>query len=92
MNGPGPTRPPRPQPRPSGGSFLTLLFAGLVALVVIVISVVFSFAWFVPVIAAIFGLGLFHYLAWGWWLGDMIRDEVETEAEEEKFWEQSGRP
>ena len=86
-----PSPPPPPGPRPTGGPFLALLFSGLAALLVIVVSVVFSFGWFVPVIAAIFGLGLFHYLVWGWWLGNIIRDEAKAEAEEEDFWEEGNR-
>lgn len=84
-------RPPAPEPRPARGAFLPMLFSGLVALIVIVVSVVFSFGWFVPVIAGVFFLGLFHYLAWGWWLGKIIRDDAADQAEEEKFWERGGR-
>ena len=29
--------------------------------------------------AAILLISLFHYLVWGWWLGGMIRREVEAD-------------
>ncbi len=36
---------------------------------------------FVLIGGAAFALPLFHYVVWGWWLGGMIREDVEEEEE-----------
>ena len=51
----------------AGGAMLTLLLATL--------------GWLGPilVLGAIFAVGGFHYVVWGWWLGPLIHREVESE-------------
>ena len=55
-----------------------LLLVVLLAVVIAVLGPVMATA----IVAFVGGLGalvLFHYVAWGWWLGDMIRRDVEAD-------------
>jgi hypothetical protein len=59
--------------------------AAVLGLLVLVVLALLSQGYFIPVMvvtAVMFGLMLIHYLAWGWWLGAMIRRDVEREEQE----------
>jgi hypothetical protein len=34
--------------------------------------------------ACVFALGALHYLVWGWWMGRMIREDVEAEESDDE--------
>lgn len=96
MNSSIPQQPPLEPPPPTEkrkppamlGCFSVLL-AGFLAFAVIVGLTVLStgllhltFALIAGV--AFFAYAFFHYVVWGWWMGDMIRAEAEEEEEEEE--------
>lgn len=87
----GAPRPADFPPRPAApaetrsGSLVPLTLAGL--LLVVVCAVLFfltlgGFAIVVIVGTLAFSMAALHYLVWGWWLGKMIRDDVEAEERE----------
>lgn len=78
-----PSRPPRPEPTQRRGSRLSLFFAFMFCLFVIStlsLLTLNAFGVVVGVAAVLFGVIGFHYFVWGWWLGEIIRRESETEA------------
>ncbi len=83
-------RPERPQPQQSRGSFMAIVMAGGVGLMLLAV-LIFLAAPLAPVVMAAVGfvfffaaMAAFHYVVWGWWLGDVIRDEVAAEEEAER--------
>lgn len=73
---------PDPSPPPSRGSFLPLLLAGALLLLVVVALAFMTFGYFALVVlvaAGVFGLGAFHYLVWGRWLTAKLLREAEEE-------------
>jgi hypothetical protein len=90
-NGRPPLEPESPVVRPSGerpktGAWISILLAGVAGLAICaaLFMLMLQFGGPLAVVAVlVFGLGgvvaLFHYLAWGWWLGQTIREEVEAE-------------
>ncbi|MBI84502.1 MAG: hypothetical protein CMJ81_15010 [Planctomycetaceae bacterium] len=74
--------PPDP-PSPNRGSLfpvlLAILFFSLVSLVLIFLTLG-SFGLILLAAGGLFLAAGLHYLAWGWWLGRVIREE---EADEE---------
>jgi hypothetical protein len=79
-----PTSPPErpPEPGPPRGSCLGVLMIGtLISVSLFALNLVMMG---IPSLVALIGgaillISLFHYLVWGWWLGGMIRREVEAE-------------
>jgi hypothetical protein len=68
------------------GSILSIILAGSLALAAVTGLVFITLGLFGPVLAIagiIFGFAALHYVAWGWWLPRMIRDEDEAEQEAE---------
>jgi hypothetical protein len=85
-----------PQHEPPAGpnqkrrSLLSLLMAGVLLLLTLaglsLLTIGFAplfGALVVLIVLAIGGLVAFHYVVWGWWLGDAIRREVEAEERNE---------
>ncbi len=54
---------------------LGLIFLSASLAPVVIAAVAFAFL--------LFGGAAVHYLIWGWWLGDMIREDVAAEEREE---------
>jgi hypothetical protein len=80
-----PIRPPPPEEAKPATSPLSILLAlGVLALICIVLF--FLTGGFFGLVLAIggvaFGFAALHYLVWGWWLGALIRRDVEDEEEE----------
>ena len=81
------SRPQRPEPQQSRGSFMAIVMAGGIGLMFLAV-LIFLAAPLAPVVMAAAGfvflfaaLAAFHYVVWGWWLGDVIREEVAAEEE-----------
>jgi hypothetical protein len=86
-----PAPPLRPQPGQTkqSGSLLGIFLAGVGALI---LAAVLGFL-MIPVAGVALGaaalvfvlvaLAAFHYVVWGWWLGGVIRDDVEAEERAE---------
>ena len=76
-------RPPRPEPpAPPKGSAIPIILAAILALVVGAILIVLTIGFFFNVMAAIailFGVAALHYVVWGRWLMNSVRDEVEAD-------------
>jgi len=82
----------RPRPaEPPGRSLLSIflaltlgvaLLSGLVLLTFAILGPLFLVAFMV--VGAIFFVIAMHYFVWGWWLGGIIRKEVETEEKEDE--------
>jgi uncharacterized membrane protein len=76
-------RPPRPEPpSPQKGSAISIILAAILALVVGAVLIVLTIGVFANVMAAIailFGVAALHYVVWGRWLMNSVRDEVEAE-------------
>lgn len=73
---PAPLPPPRPEKPPT--SFVPLLLAGLLALMVFVALFFLTLGLIGPVVVvglAIFGFGLLQYVLWGWWVSGILRNE-----------------
>jgi len=78
-----------PGSKPSKSSFSIILAGGALLLGIAVLSVLMA-----PVGAVLFaiiglvlfltGLAAFHYVVWGWWLGGVIRAEVEADEKSEE--------
>jgi uncharacterized membrane protein len=76
-------RPP-PESRAAGGSALPIILAALLALVVGAVLIVLTIGFFFNVMAAIailFGVGALHYVVWGHWLSQSIREEAEADEQ-----------
>ena len=67
---------PDAQPR-AGSSWFAIIFAACLGMGLIVGLMLLALVWSgaVVVIAAVFGVGIFHYLFWGWWLSKTVRDD-----------------
>ena len=82
MDDPTPPMERPPEPAPPRGSCLGVLMIGVFISAALL---ALSFGMFgIPLLVAVMGaaillFSLFHYLIWGWWLGGMIRREVEAE-------------
>jgi protein-S-isoprenylcysteine O-methyltransferase Ste14 len=81
-----PQRPEPPSEKPRS-SLLPITLA--VLLLVIICAALFfptlgSFGIVLVIGCVVFGIAAMHYLLWGWWLGKMIRDDVEAEEREKK--------
>jgi hypothetical protein len=83
-------QPERPEPPQSRGSFVIIMLAGGLGLMFLAV-LIFLAAPLAPVVMAAVGfvfffaaLAAFHYVIWGWWLGDAIREEVAAEEEAER--------
>jgi hypothetical protein len=91
----GPSIPPASEPKKPSGSLLGIFLAGVGAMV---LACILGFL-MIPVagvalasgalVFVLVGLAAFHYVVWGWWLGGVIREDVEAEeraeAEEERL-------
>ncbi|HEY2148602.1 MAG TPA: hypothetical protein VGH32_11730 [Pirellulales bacterium] len=90
----GPPLPP-PAPAKPSGSLLSVLMAGVAALVIaavlglLMIPVAGVALAAVVLVFVLVALAAFHYVVWGWWLSNAIREDVEAEeraeAEEERL-------
>lgn len=86
---------PPPEPRPARKSWLSIVLASVVGLLLfgglllMTANVAVAVAGAAIVCLLAFGFAAFHYLVWGWWLGDMIRREAEGDQESA---EQDGEP
>ncbi|MGD9645522.1 MAG: hypothetical protein AB7U73_07405 [Pirellulales bacterium] len=77
-------RPPPPEPPASRGSALPIILAAILAMVVGAVLIVLTIGFFFNVIAAIailFGVASLHYVVWGRWLSQSIREEAEAEEQ-----------
>ena len=82
MNEPTPLFERPPEPAAPRGSCLGVLMVGTlitVALLALNFVTMGIFGLVLLIIGAILLISLFHYLVWGWWLGGMIRREVDAE-------------
>jgi hypothetical protein len=86
---PVPARPMPPEPARPRGSLWSVLIAGAIGLALFV-GLIFLAGSLGPVVlgvgmvvGAIYVIACLHYLLWGRWLGDAIRQEVETEEADE---------
>lgn len=81
-----PPRPARPlEPTKPRGSLLGILLALIAGVALLVTAVVFTrgvAVFFFLVMLVVFGLVGFHYLVWGWWLGEALRQEMRDEDAE----------
>ena len=84
---------PAPPPNEKKGSFLSILLAATVGLLVVggvlaVCAILFGPVVFVFAVVfggGVFTLAVFHYLVWGWWLGRWMRGELgERDADQER--------
>lgn len=78
---PRPTKPPAPT-KPKA-SFVSIILAFFVALMCFIVAAFFSqgfAALFFMVILVVFGLIGFHYIVWGWWLGESIKHDAQEDA------------
>ena len=78
-------RPPDPG-RPRGSCLGVLMVGTLVSVVLFALNLVTMgvFGLVALIGATILLISLFHYLVWGWWLGGMIRREVEAEEPQDE--------
>ncbi len=77
-------RPPPPEPPAARGSALSIILAALLALVVGAVLIVLTIGFFANVMAAIailFGVAALHYVVWGRWLSQSIREEAEADEQ-----------
>ena len=83
---PAPQRPENPQPgSPRGGCLGFVLALSLLVVALAVLSLLTGGLFLYVAIAAgvVLAIALLHYFIWGWWLGGMIRREVEAEQRDE---------
>jgi len=72
----------------AGGSWLGLLLAACLALLVAVALAFLTLGWMsVAIVAAvcIFGFAALHYVTWGWWLARSMRDTEEAAAIDDQY-------
>ena len=70
------------------GSWLGLVLAACLALLVAVALAFLTLGWMsVAIVAAvcIFGFSALHYVTWGWWLARSLRDKEEAAAIEDQY-------
>ena len=76
-----------PEPPPARKSWLSIVLASVVGVLLFVALLLLTAGAAVAVAGAVIvgllacGFAAFHYLVWGWWLGDMIRREAEEDQE-----------
>ncbi len=73
----------RPDPKPPKGSWVSLLIAAMVGLMILGALVMLTGGYLGLVVivgGGVFATAAFHYLVWGWWLSERLRRE-EAEAE-----------
>jgi protein-S-isoprenylcysteine O-methyltransferase Ste14 len=73
---------PPPEPTPQRGSWLSVVLASMLLLVVCTLLFFLTlggFGWVMVAGGCVFAFAAFHYLVWGWWLGRVIREDVEAE-------------
>jgi hypothetical protein len=79
-------QPERPAAKPAQTSWLSLLLAAGVGMMILFALVMLTGGYLGLVIVVgggVFALAAFHYLVWGWWLSDKLyREEAEAEAAE----------
>ena len=83
---PPPLRPSRP-PKPT--ALLPVVLAMVVGLMLLITVSLMSFGFAALVAAvglAVFGFIGFHYVCWGWWLGNAIRRDLEVEEGDGRAW------
>jgi len=82
---PPPTKPPEPEKAKI--SWVAMLLAFLLFAVVVVAIDFLALGAFLPVVilgGVLFAIAGFHYLVWGWWLGNILRNaEEETKDKHE---------
>ncbi|HTU24934.1 MAG TPA: hypothetical protein VMF30_06030 [Pirellulales bacterium] len=86
--------PERPEPKPPQGSWLSLLLAAGVGMMILVALVMLTGGYLALVVVVgggVFAMAAFHYLVWGWWLSEKLYRE-EAEAEARQAAEQADRP
>ncbi len=85
-----PPMPPRPTPPADDDvaarrrGCLAMVLAGLLVLMALVGLAFLSQGYMIPVVlvaGALFAYVFFHYVVWGWWLGNIIREEARQEEE-----------
>lgn len=82
-----PLTPPEPPKR--GGSFVPILLASILAIIVCTVLFFLTLGGFIVVIViggAIFVVGAMHYVLWGWWLGRVIKEDVDAEEKGNGEW------
>ncbi len=81
---------PAPRPTEKSGSFFSILLAAAVGLLVFGGGLAICAVMFGPVVfvfavifgGGIFGLAVFHYLVWGWWVGNWARANSDADDAE----------
>ncbi|MBX9788544.1 MAG: hypothetical protein K2Y37_06475 [Pirellulales bacterium] len=77
-------RPPPPEARVPRSSALSIILAALLALFVGAVLIVLTIGFFANVMAAIailFGVAALHYVVWGRWLSQSLRDEADADEQ-----------
>jgi hypothetical protein len=72
---------PPPELEKPNKSLSSIIFFSFLALAALVGIALLSVLWVgaAIVLGGIFLFAAFHYLVWGWWLGQMIHDEQQDE-------------
>ena len=79
---PPPQKPPLPEEEPRGRSWLGIFLASFFGLIIFSALVFLTqgmLAFVLVIAASVFGLTALHYLVWGWWLEQLIRQSEETD-------------
>ena len=76
---------PSDEPTPKRSSFFSTVMA--LALIVLLIAGIYGLSLGTAgpaliIAAGVFAMGALHYMIWGWWMGRMIREDVEAEERE----------
>lgn len=73
--------PPEPPPRPKGSLFPVLVVLGFgLAMTIGLVALTGAAGLFVVfALAGILGFAALHYLLWGWWLAQKIREDEQAE-------------
>ena len=76
--------PPRPSTETPRGSWIGLLLAATMGLVIIT-ALIFLTGGFLALVIVIgggvFAFAAFHYLVWGWWLSKFLYEQEEKDRE-----------
>lgn len=70
---------------------LAMLLAGFLVLMALAVLAFLSQGYLIPVVliaTALFLYIFFHYVVWGWWLGNIIREEARQEEEARRAMQQ----
>jgi hypothetical protein len=68
------------------------LLLGIAVLIVLMGPVAPVLIGAIGMVLLLAGLAAFHYVVWGWWLGSVIRSEVEADEEAKRQLEQYAPP